>query len=96
VGALEAFKIGAAGFAQDLHGRGWNRLPVPERSMGTLLKAVFAFFVAFSVLSPDKVAAHFDTPRFHAVKAELAAGRPAEKLWLDMKSWLKCKPGAID
>ena len=89
---MEAFKIDPDGFAQDLHDRGWNRWLVPERSMGTLLKAAFAFFVAFSVLAPEKMAAHFDTARFHAVKAELTAGRPAEKLWADVKAWTKSEP----
>jgi hypothetical protein len=56
--------------------------------MGTLLKAAFAFFVALTVLSPDKVAACFDTPRFHQVKAELMAGHPAAKLKLQMQAWL--------
>lgn len=55
--------------------------------MGMLLRAAFAFFVAYSVYAPDKVAAHFDTPRFHAVKAELRAERPVAKLGAAIENW---------
>jgi hypothetical protein len=57
--------------------------------MGKLFKAAFAFFVAYAVLNPAQVAAHFDTPRFHAVKAELAAEQPSAKLWQGVKVWLQ-------
>jgi hypothetical protein len=56
--------------------------------MGTLLKAALAFFLALTVLSPDRVAACFDTPRFHQAKAELMADRPAAKLKLQIQAWL--------
>jgi|WetSurMetagenome_2_1015567.scaffolds.fasta_scaffold447721_2 hypothetical protein len=59
--------------------------------MGMLLKAAFAFLVAFSVLSPDKVTACFGTARFRQARAELMADRPAEKLKLQLQAWLPQK-----
>lgn len=56
--------------------------------MGILLRTAFALFVTLLVVAPDKVAAHFDTPRFHAVKAELAAEQPSAKLRLAIVKWL--------
>jgi hypothetical protein len=56
--------------------------------MGKLLRNGFAILIAYWVVAPGRVAAHFDTPRFHAVQAELAAERPAEKLWDDVKTWV--------
>jgi len=65
----------------------WKRRFVPDRTMGMLLRAVFAFFVAYSVYAPDKVAACFDTPRFNAVRAELADERPVAKLGQAINTW---------
>ena len=41
--------------------------------MGTLIRAAFGFAIAYAVYAPHGFAAHFDTPRMSAVKAELAA-----------------------
>jgi hypothetical protein len=56
--------------------------------MGKLLRYGFAILITCWVVAPERVAAHFDTPRFQAVKAELAAERPAAKLWEDVKTWI--------
>jgi len=48
--------------------------------MGTFLRAVFAFAVAFAVADPQGFASAFGTPRLAAVKAELAAARPGARL----------------
>jgi hypothetical protein len=56
--------------------------------MGLLLRTAFALFVTLLVVAPGKVAAHFDTPRFHALKAELAAEQPSAKLRLEIGKWL--------
>lgn len=56
--------------------------------MRTLLCSGFAILVACWVVAPERVAAHFDTPAFRTAKAELAADRPTEKLWRDIKTWL--------
>jgi hypothetical protein len=56
--------------------------------MGFLLRTAFALFVTLLVVAPDKVAAHFDTPRLHAVKAELAAEQPPAKLRIAIEKWL--------
>lgn len=56
--------------------------------MGKLLCNGFAVFIACWVVAPEHVAAQFDTPRFRAVKAELAAEHPAEKLWQNVKTWI--------
>ncbi len=56
--------------------------------MERLLRYGFAILVAYWVVAPERVAAHFDTLRFHAVKAELATEQPAKKLWDDVKIWV--------
>jgi len=48
--------------------------------MGTLLRAVFAFAVAFALADPHGFASAFGTPRLAEVKAELAAAHPGAKL----------------
>jgi hypothetical protein len=60
--------------------------------MGTLLRAVFAFAVAYSVYAPHDFAAHFETPRVAAVKADLAAAQPGAKLRLLIEDELKRLP----
>ncbi|MBU6299482.1 MAG: hypothetical protein KGJ79_07435 [Alphaproteobacteria bacterium] len=60
--------------------------------MGLLLRAAFAFAIAFAVLSPDSFAAYFGTPRLAAVKAELAVARPAHKLRTMIAAGLKHRP----
>jgi hypothetical protein len=67
---------------------------VPDRIMGFLLRTAFALIITLLVVAPDKVAAHFDTPRFHAVKAELAAERPCTQLLLAIEKWWKSEPEA--
>ena len=60
--------------------------------MGTLLRAVFAFAVAYAVYAPHDFAAHFETPRVAAVKADLAAAQPGAKLRLMIEDGLKQLP----
>ena len=60
--------------------------------MGTLLRAVFAFAVAYAVYAPRDFAAHFETPRIAAVKADLAAAQPRAKLQLMIENGLKSLP----
>ncbi|MGA7675802.1 MAG: hypothetical protein WCA78_12260 [Rhizomicrobium sp.] len=60
--------------------------------MGTLLRAVFAFAIAFAITAPQRFAATFDTPRMAAVKAELAATHPGAKLQLMIEDGLKRLP----
>ena len=62
--------------------------------MAKLLKAAFAFFVAYAVYAPGEMAAHFDTPRLNAVRAELAAERPAAKLSQAIGTWLETEKPA--
>ena len=57
--------------------------------MGTLLRAVFAFVVAYALYAPHDFAAHFETPRLAAVKADLAAAQPGAKLQLVIADKLK-------
>lgn len=57
--------------------------------MGFLLRTAFSLFVTLLVVAPDQVAVHFDTPRFKAVKSELAAERPADQLRLAVVEWLE-------
>ena len=57
--------------------------------MGTLLRAVFAFAVAYAVYAPHSCATYFETPRMAAVKAELAAAHPDAKLQLMVEGGLK-------
>jgi hypothetical protein len=88
VACRDAFKARVNRLAQVLHVQGRKRGFVPDRIMGFLLRTAFALVVTLLVVAPDKVAAHFDTPRFHAVKAELAAEQPAAKLRIAMAKWL--------
>jgi hypothetical protein len=60
--------------------------------MGTLLRAVFAFAVAYAIYAPQDFAAHFDTPRVAVVKADLAAVQPRAKLQLMIEDGLKRLP----
>ena len=60
--------------------------------MGTLLRAAFAFAVAYAVYAPHDFAAHFETPRIAAVKADLAAAQPGTKLTLMIEDGLKRLP----
>ncbi len=60
--------------------------------MGLLLRAAFAFMIAFAVLSPDSFAAYFGTPRLAALKAELAAAHPAGKLRVMLAASLEHPP----
>jgi hypothetical protein len=62
--------------------------------MGKLLRNGFAVLVAYFVVAPQQVAAHFDTPQFHTVKAGLVAEHPAEKLWQGVKTWVGAPEGA--
>ena len=60
--------------------------------MGTLLRAIFAFAVAYSVYAPHDFAAYFETPRVAVVKADLAAAQPGAKLQLMIENGLKRLP----
>jgi hypothetical protein len=60
--------------------------------MGTLLRAVFAFAVAYALYAPHSFADHFETPRLAAVKADLAAAQPGAKLQLMIEDGLKRLP----
>ena len=57
--------------------------------MGTVLRAVFAFIVAFWLADPHGFASTFGTPRLAQVKAELAAAQPGARLELMLESGLK-------
>jgi hypothetical protein len=57
--------------------------------MGILLRAAIAFVVAYAVYAPHDFAAHFETPRMAAVKADLAAAQPGAKLQLMIVDELK-------
>jgi hypothetical protein len=57
--------------------------------MGTVLRAVFAFAVAFSLADPRGFASVFETPRLAAVKAELAAAHPGASVQLMLENGLK-------
>ena len=63
--------------------------------MGLLLRAAFAFTIAFAVLSPDSFAAYFGTPRLAAVKMELASARPAGKLRAMLAASLEHPPAKL-
>jgi len=60
--------------------------------MGTLIRAVFAFAVAYAVYAPHDFAAYFETPRMAAVKVDLAAAQPGAKLQLMIEDGLKRLP----
>ena len=60
--------------------------------MGILLRAVFAFAVAYAVYAPHSFADHFETPRIATVKADLAAAQPGAKLRLMIEDGLKRLP----
>jgi len=60
--------------------------------MGLLFRAVFSFAVAYAIYAPHSFAAHFDTPRMVAVKAELAATHPGADLRAIIKDGLKRLP----
>ena len=60
--------------------------------MGTLLRAVFAFAVAYAVYAPRDFAATFETQRITVVKADLAAAQPGAKLQLMIENGLKRLP----
>lgn len=62
--------------------------------MGKLLQAGFALFIAYWVVAPQQLAAHFDTPGYRAAKAEMSASHPADKLAADIKTWLNAKADA--
>ena len=57
--------------------------------MGTVLRAVFAFAVAFAIADPHGFASIFETPRLAAVKTELAATHPGASVQLMLESGLK-------
>jgi hypothetical protein len=48
--------------------------------MGTLFKAVIGFAIAFYVCSPTGFAAHFDTPAVSALRSQIEAAHPHERL----------------
>jgi hypothetical protein len=60
--------------------------------MGTLIRAVFAFAVAFAIYAPHDFAAYFETQRIAAVKADLADAHPRAKLQLMIESGFKSLP----
>lgn len=60
--------------------------------MGKLLSTAFGLLVTYWVVAPMQFASHFDTPRFHALKTELAAEHPAENLWVSAKAWVASAP----
>ena len=60
--------------------------------MGTLLRAAFAFAVAYAVYAPHSFAAYFETTPLAAVKADLAAAQPGVKLQLMIENGLKRLP----
>ncbi len=59
--------------------------------MGKLLQVGFALFVAYWIIAPQQLAAHFDTPGYRAAKAEMAVSHPARKLAGDIKDWFGAK-----
>jgi hypothetical protein len=85
----DAIKVRVNRLAQVLHVQGSKRGFVPDRTMGFLLRTAFALFVTLLVVAPDKVAACFDTPRFQAVKIELAAEQPVAKLRMAIGEWFE-------
>jgi hypothetical protein len=60
--------------------------------MGTLIRAAFAFAVAYAFYAPHDFAAYFETPRMAAVKADLAAAQPRAKLQFMIENGLKHLP----
>jgi len=60
--------------------------------MGLLFRAVFSFAIAYAIYAPHSFAAHFDTPRMVAVKAELAATHPGADLRLMIEDGLRHIP----
>ena len=60
--------------------------------MGTLLRAAFAFAVAYAIYAPRDFAAHFKTPHLAEVKADLAAAQPGAKLQIVIENGLKRLP----
>ena len=60
--------------------------------MGTLLRAAFAFTIAFAIASPHRFATTFGTERLAAVKADLAAAHPGAKLQFMIEDGLKRLP----
>jgi hypothetical protein len=60
--------------------------------MGTLIRAVFAFAVAYAVYAPHSFATYFETTPLAAVKADLAAAQPRAKLQLMIESGLESLP----
>ena len=57
--------------------------------MGTLIRAVFGIAVGYWLYAPDSFAAHFNTPRLMAAKAEIAATHPGADLRLIVENGLK-------
>lgn len=65
--------------------------------MSTLLRAVFAFAVAYAIYAPHSFATYLGTPRMAVVKADLAAAQPGAKLQLMIEGGLKRLPsGKVD
>jgi len=57
--------------------------------MGTLLRVIVAFAIAYAVYDPHAFAAYFDTHGMTAAKAELAATRPGAEVRLVIEQGLK-------
>jgi len=60
--------------------------------MGTVLRAVMGFAIAFALYAPREFRGYFETPRLAQVKAELAATHPAADLQLMIEGGLKQLP----
>jgi hypothetical protein len=56
--------------------------------MGTLLRAAFAFLIAFSIQNPERAAACFETLGLQTVKAQLKADHPRANLERTVAVWL--------
>lgn len=48
--------------------------------MGTVLKAVIGFGIAFYVWSPASFAAHFETPAVASLRTQIEAAHPHDRL----------------
>jgi hypothetical protein len=57
--------------------------------MGTLFRAIIGIAIGYALYAPHSFAAHFDTPRLVAVKAELAATHPGADLRHIVENGLK-------
>ena len=64
--------------------------------MGTLIRAIFGIAIGYWLYAPHSFAAHFDTPRLQAAKAELAATHPGADLRLIVENGLRQLSTASD